>query len=114
MSCWERTFQWIGLAADLSGLDELYKSLCSDRAMSADALSDLLRQDVPGAKVQTRIAVDGHDVEVQNENGIWTVLRPQDIVRLNRQKIEPLAIEAPAIRIDPLEVFRLRNRERDF
>lgn len=93
MTCWQRKFQ---NEPDLSGMNDLLKALTSSSALALGALHELLMSDVPGfsRRVPTRIAVDGHDVEVQQENGIWRVLNPNDITLVNQPRSEPLALEA--------------------
>lgn len=73
MVCWNRTLRG-DIDPNDPGLVELRKALLSSSAMSGDALSDLIKADYGVRKVEARISVNGHDVEVKNANGVWLVL----------------------------------------
>lgn len=107
VSCWERVWSaaeqrqaraYRAMRGEYARIDReveaLKDSLTSDRRLSADALSTLLGMNVSGP-VEARIAVDGHDVEVRLEDGLWRVLNPQTFT-LGDEHI--LALNASTIR----------------
>ena len=82
MSCWERTWQIVQVQREFRRIDReievLRQSLYEHVVMSSDALSNLLGLNITGS-VETRVALDGHDVEVKLEDGIWRTVDPQTL-----------------------------------
>ena len=82
MTCWQTRFSDASAAAAQAedarinkAIEELKRSILA-APMAGDALSELLRADVGMSKVRTRVAVDGHDIEVELQDGLWRVLDP--------------------------------------
>lgn len=133
MSCWDR--RWRDSLGNPSGgpsggldpdeyqridreVEALRASLYEHVPMSSDAMSVLLGQQVSG--VQTRIAADGHDVEVKFENGLWQVLDPKTLkiaepritfMLHNQGKHDHLALPASSSSSDDRTILRNVLRE---
>lgn len=80
MTCWDRVWQLVKVRNQENEridreVELLRQSLYADVAMPTDALAQLLGEHITGS-VETRIAADGHDVEVHFEDGLWRVIDP--------------------------------------
>lgn len=111
MTCWERTWERVAreqIRRDNERIDRevelLRQTLYSDVRMSPSAMSLILGVQV--SQVDTRIAADGHDVEVRFEDGLWRVLDPRTLTvpSLNLGKDHILALNASTM---------LHNQNRD-
>jgi len=96
MVCWDRVWDaaaqrraaaFRALKGEYERIDReieaLRQAVYSDTKMSSDAMALILGQNITGT-VEVRMAVDGHDIEVREEAGVWRVINPNDILTLNR------------------------------